>query len=395
MKIAIVSDLHLGYDIFREDAFKQAYNALNIANEIADMVLIPGDIFDIYYPKPDVIAEAINLFRDLSKKDWKAQVIEVKGTKVFTNVPIVAIPGNHETTAQDKQNPMKLLSLAGLLIDTSSAYTIVQKDDEIISIFGLGAMSDNSVKQKLSELNPTPIKNMFNIFMFHQSIYELLPFNENFMHLNDLPDKFDLYICGHLHNLFYENVHGKKLIIPGSTVLTQLNDTEKKKGFVLFDTKEYSYEFIEINSRKFIIKTIELDNANDSQILEQCESEIDNSLDKEEKPIIKIYLKGSANLSNFSLIIQKLKIKYSNTAYLSINAKELTDPNKDKSIIEVRDNKIDQIPIKELGGILFNKKLKDLDFDFSLINTDKLFEILSLETNKEKAILKAREFLEV
>lgn len=395
MKIAIVSDLHLGYDIFREDAFKQAYDALNIANEIADMVLIPGDIFDIYYPKPDVIAEAINLFRDLSKKDWKAQVIEVKGTKVFTNVPIVAIPGNHETTAQDKQNPMKLLSLAGLLIDTSSAYTIVQKDDEIISIFGLGAMSDNSVKQKLSELNPTPIKNMFNIFMFHQSIYELLPFNENFMHLNDLPDKFDLYICGHLHNLFYEDVHDKKLIIPGSTVLTQLNDTEKKKGFVLFDTKEYSYEFIEINSRKFIIKTIELNNANDSQILEQCESEIDDSLDKEEKPIIKIYLKGSANLSNFSLIIQKLKIKYSNTAYLSINAKELTDPNKDKSIIEVRDNKIDQVPIKELGTILFNKKLKDLDFDFSLVNTDKLFEILSLETNKEKAILKAREFLEV
>ncbi len=395
MKIAIVSDLHLGYDTFRQDAFKQAEQALNIANEISDMILIPGDIFDIHYPRPDVIAEAINLFRDLSKKEWKSKVIEVRGAKTFTDVPIIAIPGNHETTSQNTKNAVNLLSLAGLLIDTSEAYTIVQKNEEKIAVFGLGSMSDISVKQKLEDINPMPIKGMFNIFMFHQTVYELLPFNENFIKLNELPADFDLYICGHLHNFIEKTVHGKKFIIPGSTVLTQLNDIEKNKGFVLFDTEKYDYEFIEIDSRKFITRTIEFDDADDIEILKQCESQIETIINEFEKPIVKLYLKGSANLLNFSLLIQKLKMKYSNTAYLSINANDLKDPNNEKSIEEVRDNKIDQMPIKTLGTMLFNQKLKDLDFDFSTINVNNLFELLSQETNREKMLKKSREFLEI
>ncbi len=62
MKIAIVSDLHLGYDLFREDAFNQAKQALDMAYELSDMLLVPGDVFDVHYPRPDVIAEAVNLF---------------------------------------------------------------------------------------------------------------------------------------------------------------------------------------------------------------------------------------------------------------------------------------------------------------------------------------------
>ena len=39
MKIAIVSDLHLGYDTFRADAFKQAKQALDMANEIIPIAI--------------------------------------------------------------------------------------------------------------------------------------------------------------------------------------------------------------------------------------------------------------------------------------------------------------------------------------------------------------------
>lgn len=395
MKIAIVSDLHLGFALFREDAFNQAKQALDMAYELSDIILIPGDIFDVHYPRPDVIAEAVNLFRNLSKKEWNSKIIEVKGAKTFTNIPIIAIPGNHEITSQNTQNAVKLLSLAGLLVDTSGAYTIVQKEEEKIAIFGLSNMSDISVKQKLKELNPIPISNTFNIFMFHQTIYELMPFNENFMHLTDLPENFDLYICGHLHNLVDKTIYGKKLLISGSTVLTHLNDIEKTKGFILFDTQKYTYDFIEIESRKFEIKKIEFDNADDTEILEQCESQIDTIIKNFENPIIKIYLKGTANLLNFSLIIQKLKMKYSTNAYLSINSNDLKDPTNEKNIEEIRDSKIDQMPIKEQGNILFNERLKALDFDFSSINVDLLFELLSQETNREKMLKKALEFLKI
>ncbi len=395
MKIAIVSDLHLGYDTFRADAFKQAKQALDMANEIADAVLIPGDIFDRNYPKPDVIAEGINLFRDLSKKKWGAQVIEVKGTQAFTDVPMIAIPGNHETTVQNSENPLSLLALAGLLIDTSHAHTILQKGAEKVAIYGFGSIADSSVKQKLLELHPRPVQGAFNIFMFHQTMYELMPFNENFIRMNDLPDDFDLYICGHMHNFYEGTVHEKKLIIPGSTVLTQLNDIEKKKGFIIFDTESYSYEFIEINSRPFLVKTIEFDNADDIQILNKCIDEIDGLAKGYEKPIVKIRLKGSASIMNYSLLIQKLKLKYSENIYLSIDASQLADKSIDKNIEELRDNRIGEMPIKQLGNAIFMQKLKDLEFDFSLTDANALYELLSQEESKEKAIKKSREFLNI
>ena len=53
MRIAILSDFHLGYDRFREDAFRQAQEALVRAASEADALIIPGDIFDNRTPKPD------------------------------------------------------------------------------------------------------------------------------------------------------------------------------------------------------------------------------------------------------------------------------------------------------------------------------------------------------
>src|SRR5271169_4359939 len=97
MKIAIVSDMHIGYERFSEDAIRQATAAMKLANEVADAVILPGDIFDKRAPKPDVIAQAINLFRDAAAMKWNARVVEFKGaTQKFTDVPVVAISGTHE-----------------------------------------------------------------------------------------------------------------------------------------------------------------------------------------------------------------------------------------------------------------------------------------------------------
>jgi len=62
MKIAIVSDLHLGYERFYEDAYLQAKEALEKASSMADMLIIPGDLFDNRSPKPEVLAQGMNIF---------------------------------------------------------------------------------------------------------------------------------------------------------------------------------------------------------------------------------------------------------------------------------------------------------------------------------------------
>ncbi|MGD0728554.1 MAG: DNA repair exonuclease [Candidatus Micrarchaeaceae archaeon] len=398
MKIAIVSDMHIGYERFAEDAFNQAKEALEKASSMADAIILPGDIFDKRAPKPEVIAQAINLFRDLSRKEWKVKVsaFDSKTNQKYTDVPIIAISGTHERTAMGKENPLGLLALAGLLVDTSESTTMLEKNGEKVAIFGLGGLSDERVKEKLLELDPKPTEGAFNIFMFHQSTYELLPFSNEFIHNEDLPKGFDLYVNGHIHSRFEGTIHGKKFVIPGSTVLTQLKEGEQEeKGFILFDTSNYNYEFIKINCRKFVFKNIKFDNADPKEIKEKCEKEIEQILSKESKmPIIKLRLEGSidSGFNNTDIPLQSIIVKYSQKALIEIDNSRLQNIEMQSNIDNLRENKIGNMPVKELGMSIFGSKLKEAKFDES-INYSELFNILSNNTKKEKAISEALEFL--
>jgi DNA repair exonuclease SbcCD nuclease subunit len=398
MKIALVSDLHIGYEKSAEDAIRQAREALELASSVADAILLPGDIFDKRAPKPEAMAQAINLFRELSEKSWNARVVSFSGSgKPHTEIPVIAIPGTHERTMEGKDNPLNLLALAGLLVDTSEATTVLEKDGERVAVFGLGGLSDERVKEKLKEISPKPVPGVFSIFMFHQSIYELLPFSDGIIHYDDLPDGFDLYVCGHVHNKVEAVVHGRKFLIPGSTVLTQLKEAEQEqKGFMLFDTSTYSYEFVRINSREFVSRTIRFDDAEPKDMLERCESEMNSILAKsKDKPIVRLVLEGTIKegFTNLDMPVQAVAGKYSNSAVLSIDSSRLVSHELESSIEGIRENRIGSVPIKELGISLFISKLKELGFD-DPSTVSELFEILSSSSGKEKVTKEAEEFLD-
>ena len=103
---------------------------------------LPGDLFDIRAPKPEVLAEAINLFRSVSKRKWGARVtsFEAEG-KAYTDVPVIAIPGTHERRAQRMENPVNLLALAGMLIDVSDGFAVIEKGGEKVAVYGIGGVS--------------------------------------------------------------------------------------------------------------------------------------------------------------------------------------------------------------------------------------------------------------
>jgi DNA repair exonuclease SbcCD nuclease subunit len=397
MKIAIISDIHLGYERFEEDALSQASEAFEKASTLADAILIPGDVFDKRYPKPEIIAQAINLFRELSKKEWGTKIIDFQGkSRIFSTAPIVAISGTHERIAEGKENALMLLSLAGLLADTSESVTTLQKGQEKVAIFGLGGLSEETVKEKLKQIDPKPIKGVFNIFMFHQSVYEILPFSDHFIHYDDLPKGFDLYVCGHIHSKVEGTVHGKKFLIPGSTVITQLKDQEQeKKGFMIFDTEDNSHKFIPINSRVFISKKINISNAKPTDITRKIEEEINDILSKEkDKPIIKIKIEGKieSGFSNSDMSIRSLLVKYSSKAYLSIDSSQLSNPDVESKIEGLREGKIGDISVKELGLLTFLSKLKEQGINNS-IDVNELFNILSGPGSREKILKAANEFL--
>lgn len=390
--------MHIGYERFYDDAYVQAKEALERASELADAIIIPGDVFDKRAPKPEVMAQAINIFRELSKKEWKTRVTSFNSIegRNHTDIPVIAISGTHERTAFGKENPLSLLGLAGLLVDANEAMVVLEKGSEHVAVFGLGGLSEERVKEKLTELNPTPVPGMFNIFMFHQSTYELLPFSGDFIHYEDLPRGFDLYVDGHIHSRVEATVHGKKFLIPGSTVLTQLKEGEQEeKGFILFDTSNYTYEFVKINCRQLLFRSMKFDNATPKQVRERCEAEIEQILTSSRKnPVIRLKLEGTieAGFNNTDLPVHSIMVKYQHRAVIDIDNSKLLDPELQSNIEGIRENRIGNVPVKELGMNIFGAKLKELKFD-EAIDHSELFNILSADTKKEKAIKDAMEFL--
>ncbi len=388
MRIAILSDFHLGYERFREDALRQAGEALSAAADKADVLLIPGDIFDNREPSPDVLAEGINLFRDLSKREWHARVSEFRGEgRTFTDVPIVAIPGTHERRAEGIEDPVDLLGLAGLLVDTTNACAIVERGGERVAIRGLGGIAEDRFKEIMKREDPKPIEGMFNIFFFHQSIYEFLPFSQDFIKLDDLPDGFDLYVDGHIHGRIESSSHGKPLLIPGSTVLTQLKDGEQEtKGFYVFDTLTKSYVFNEIGSRRFVLRRVSIEGKEPSEVTDDIESVVSAEAGKGGNPIVKIELVG------------KLKAGYKG---IEINSPEIVKHNSGKAIVEIGKDKIeagqasaqgglgekmaDGVSIKDYGLGIFLEKVRNNGYDLKKSPIE-LFEDLSVGETKEKVV---------
>ncbi len=389
MKIAIVSDLHIGYERFFEDAAAQARRALEMASQMADAIIIPGDVFDKRAPQPNAIAQAINIFRDLLKAgSMGARVSQIIGSqgKNYTDYPVVAIPGTHERTAIGRENALQLLSLAGLLVDTSEATTIIEKGGERVAVFGLGGISEERVVERLKELSPKPVEGAFNIFMFHQSTYELLPFSDDFMHNEDLPKGFDLYVDGHIHNRVEMSVHGKYLLIPGSTVLTQLKDGEQEdKGFILFDTGTGRYEFIPINSRRFVVERLAFKEAKPADVTDRVARAIEKNLAAGEMPIIKVYLEGSIahGFTSTDMALGHFVKRYQGRALVEIDGSRLKNIELEGEIESLRDNRIGDMSVRERGMEVLLARLKELGFD-SRIDVSELFNALSSDEGKEE-----------
>ncbi len=399
MKLAIVSDFHIGYERFAEDAYAQAKEALGKAARLADAILIPGDIFDKRNPKSEVIAQGINMFRDLKSRQWKARVTEFKsyfGKANYTDVPVIAIPGTHERTAEGKENPLTLLGLAGLLVDTSEATATLSLDGEKVCIYGMGGISEDRVREALKNLDPKPVENAFNIFMFHQSIYELLPFNDAFLHYDEMPVGFDLYIDGHIHTKVIEKVHKADFLIPGSTVITQLKDGEQeKKGFFVYDTKTRDFSFEEINSRPFYSISIECNGLAPDELIKKVEEEAGKYANEKEKPIIKATIKGSLK-EGFKTIDVPLRNVYKDlagSAIVDIDSSRLVDAGAERGIEELREGKVNGLSIKEQGMSLLLAALKQSNYNGKL-DPIELFNILAESERKEAAIKKATELID-
>ncbi|MEM2963023.1 MAG: DNA repair exonuclease [Candidatus Anstonellales archaeon] len=276
MRIAIVSDTHFGHSKWGEDAFVQGRTAMIEASQKADVLLMPGDIFDLPNPTFSTVLDFISIINEIK-------------------IPILAICGTHEIKPKGEMNIVKFLHLAGFLVDIHRNPQEFDKDGQKVVIVGLGGVPEDLFKPALARIRFEPKKGAFNIFVFHQSLSEFIfSKNEEFASFEDLPPGFDLYVCGHVHKK--KEAYGGKLIIPGSTVLTQMKkDEEGEKGYIIYDTKTRNAEFFPIKTRPFFFREIFFDNGEPQQIEDEIKRTVREILKSNEgvKPIIKLFLSGT------------------------------------------------------------------------------------------------------
>jgi len=274
MKIAIIADQHLGYGRFEEDSYSQAEKALLSASEKADVILCAGDIFDVKVPKLETLKRAVDIFRKAA-------------------VPIFTIFGNHERRAKDMVNPVHLLAASTKMKLLHGESAVFEKDKEKIQVFGMGSVPEEHATAELQKALEGFRKeeDAFSILMIHQSIKELVPGGEeeiSLKYLEKLP--FDLIINGHIHETITK-LKGR-LLIPGSTVITQLKKEEtESKGYFLYDTSAGKAEFVPIDSRKFFYERLEFKDAGEMEVRDALLKKIKEIDDPE--ALIAIKLEGN------------------------------------------------------------------------------------------------------
>ncbi len=234
MKIALLGDLHLGFDFDgprQEDSFLQAKEALELASE-ADLILLAGDIFDSRIPRQEVWARSLEVFESLKAKK-----------------PIVAIAGTHERRNKSYTNPVQALEAGGFL---KCLHLQTEKFDNLkVAVHAMSGVPERYARLVLEKWDPKPLDGFLNILMIHQNLKEYIFQSEdsNDLSMGDLP-KFDLIVAGHIHvRDVAETPKGSKLVLPGSTIRTQLKKGEEEPKGVSF-WEDGKIEFVPIKSQK-------------------------------------------------------------------------------------------------------------------------------------------------
>lgn len=282
MRFAHLSDTHLGhrqYGIFeREQDFYELFDKTidKIIELNVDFVINSGDLFDYSRPSTDALLSFQKGLLKLNK----------------AGIPVYAIAGNHDSILRkDVKPPLTLFKELGLNLISKDEY-YYEFDDIFIGGYPYVPKSQkNELEDCFSALSEISKEYSKSILVLHQGIKELLPM-EYEITLSDLPENFDYYALGHLHDYHKKECGRGYLVYPGSMELFNYTDNYETfgKGFCVVDLTgdELKIDRISVEiERKLFDEEINYFELEDK--LQEIKNEIVR-LDK--KPMVDITVKG-------------------------------------------------------------------------------------------------------
>ncbi len=368
MRISIISDMHLGYASGterEEDSFQAAEEALESSSD-CDAIIVAGDIFDSRVPTTETLIRAMQLFMRTNFWEGGAKITAGIGKDLsdFTplnnsGVPIIAIHGTHERRTKGLMNPVEGMEKAGFVIYLHGNGVVLQKRKERVCVQGLSGVPDQYAEAALEQWNPRPVEGCFNIFMLHQSVSPFL-YADSMIEKENLPKGFDLYIAGHMHEP-QQSVHsGSPLLIPGSTIQTQLTkESVQSRGFWILDTESKELDFRELlGQRKVYYRAFE------NPAPQEIETEIEKILEEshEKKPMIRIRLTGK------EISLLDMQEKYKDQAILSFKK------DFEEEAIPIRSLEEHALSVQELGKRILAQNLRAVGLDPERFES--IFELL-------------------
>ena len=411
LKIAVLSDTHLGFGIGTErenDCYENLEQATKLAlKEGAQLILMCGDIFHDKIPRQEVLGKAIEIFtrvnRSMNSAPKLLKRVKLGNTEVFKELvipPVIAIWGTHERRHIGSTNPVQILEKAGLMACLHTESILVECNSDKIGIHGMSGVPEQYAKDTMKAWSPKPFEDCFNILMLHQNIKEAMPPVDYALDFGDFPKDF-ISLCGHIHSTSRHKhpVSKNPIIVVGSTVTTQLQkiESETPKGFYIFEfgRENYNYKFVTIKTRPFFYETLDVAGKRPAEILADVEEKIlsilkNNPVPENVKPVIRLKLDGKLAQGfrtedfNFSRILAGFEQK----VILSLDKSKLEaiDSQQHSNLLEdLRDRKlsIDEIGIKILEKNLgINISAEKLGTIFNLLSEDEIEQAeLAIEGN--------------
>jgi DNA repair exonuclease SbcCD nuclease subunit len=350
-------------------------------------------VFDERIPKQEALARAMRILTKplLTRTEVKARLVSVIGKEkekispiAFNGIPVVAIHGTHERRGKNMTNPIEALESGGFLVHLHCNGAVFEINGKKIAIQGMSGVPESYAIDVMKKWNPEPVKliDCYNVLAVHQSIKGYVYSNEDnpVLTIEDFPNGFDLYVCGHVHVNQVVKRDNTHIIFPGSTVVTQqtVQEAGTKKGFYIFDFETRQAEFIPLkNQRELIYREVEVEGEDKNQIKNKVRNVVKETLTGSfsRKPLIRIKVKG--NLGS-RISFSDIEKAFSDKALLTIKA-DFRSAKLGERIQILREIQKKRMSIDELGFSILKEQLPNVTPEF----LNEIFENLSASKNEE------------
>lgn len=298
MKVAHISDSHLGYNQYRlvqrrEDFFRAFKKAVDEAIERgAELILHTGDLFESYHPDMATLSQAIKLFTEIKER----------------GVKVVAIAGNHDRVLRrGLLSPQKVLSDLELIEFIDPVGSTYYRDLFIAGFRYFPRSLISAVKEEFfEEFSREAERAGVSVFMFHQALDQYLPYEMAYeITVSELPENFTYYAGGHIHTYHVSDVKGGIFSYSGATEFHSKREAKiGKRGFNIFDTETKELERVELEGlRPFFVLKVDEEEAPEKfrELLERVK-------DSPLQPVVLIdYSYSNLEVTAFSEVLSEIE----------------------------------------------------------------------------------------